>query len=111
MTTSEWGVPTPSGHIYHLPTTPLAAHSRCLDHAQGIIEHWDEAERCPTPTWDVVGCLLDEIGRRERVVRSVIDEFLASESYSTISLHDGLNLVLEETLERFHQDDDGGGND
>ncbi len=61
--TAEWGVPTPSGHIYHEPTSVSQARQRSMDFAQGCFERWDDAECVADPTWDVVSILLDEVER------------------------------------------------
>lgn len=73
--TAEWGVPTPSGHVYHVPTTYADTCDRINDFIQGEIESWDDVERCPEPTWEIVSHLLDEIERQRIVVATVRSEW------------------------------------
>jgi len=79
---AQWGVPTPSGHAYRVPTTYADARERVNDFAQGEIESWDDAERCPEPTWEVVSHLLDEIERLRMIPTMVHDDFKAASSDS-----------------------------
>ena len=73
--TARWGVPTPSGHTYVLPTTVDQARNRVMDFAQGGIEGWDADEGVPEPTWEVVSVLLEEIERLKMLPALVAKDY------------------------------------
>lgn len=71
----EWPYTTPSGHTYEVPRTYEDLCRRSGDFVQGWIEHWDEPEMPPHPTWDILGLAQQENERLrnalERVLRGV----------------------------------------
>lgn len=70
---SAWPYTTPSGHTYVEPTTCAEIQERVNDWCQAHFESWDEAERPPQPTWDMIGICLHEI-LRLRTLASLAQE-------------------------------------
>jgi hypothetical protein len=103
--TAEWGVETPAGHTYNLPRTEDAVRQRCMDFMQGEIEHWDDPELVPTPTWEVVSVLLEELDRF-RHIRAVVEgdyikaQRLSPESTKNENFYQGARDALDEVRRR-----------
>lgn len=64
----SWPYQTPSGHVYHHPTTLEEIQRMLGTVTQGDIESWADDEMPPDPSWAVVDTVLRELDKANRVL-------------------------------------------
>lgn len=96
----SWPYTTPSGHTYQTPKGWVALNNRCVDSAQGWMEHWDEPEMPPEPTWEMVGLALQELARLAAALARV--EAVLTRDYASSS---ELEAALRAALAGEREDD------
>lgn len=67
--TAEWGKPTPSGFTYMPPKDYEGVMKMRTTAEQADIENWDEPERPPHPTWEMLDMVTKQCGRAIRFSR------------------------------------------